>query len=99
MPWMNSTLPFSGSTPQSRHTSRQGAEDVQTRALGQTVRYLALLKEHGGLTDLEAAKLMQVERTSINARRAPLVKAGIVVADGFRPSPSKVKNVVWRLGR
>lgn len=97
MPWIESALPFQGSVPQSAHASRAGAEDAAPRALSQTVRYLALLKAHGGLTDAEAAKLLDLERTSINARRRPLVKAGLVIADGFRPGPTgKVKNVIWR---
>lgn len=98
MPHTDVGLPFSGSTPLSRHCSHQGAEDAKERALSQTIRYQALLREHGGLTDAEAAKLLDVERTSINARRAPLVKAGLVVADGTRPGPTgKILNVVWRL--
>lgn len=99
MPHTDAGLPFEGITPLSRFTSHQGAEDAMDRALPQTVRYLALLKLHrGGLTDAEAAKLLRLERTSVNARRAPLVKAGIVVADGTRPGPTgRVKNTVWRL--
>ena len=99
MPWTECDLPFSGITDQSRHASRLGADDAKDRAATQQVRYLELLKIHGGgLTDAEAAKLMQIERTSINARRAPLVKAGIVVADGYRSGPTgRVKNTVWRI--
>lgn len=99
MPHTAALLPFNGITPLSRFTSHQGAQDAQERALPQTVRYLALLKLHpGGLTDAEAAKQLRLERSSINARRAVLVKAGIVVADGTRPGPTgKVKNTVWRL--
>lgn len=100
MPWIDRALPFSGSTPLSQHTSRHGAEDAAPRALSQTVRYLAALKAYGGLTDAEAAKLLNVERTSINARRAPLVKAGLVVPNGTRPWPTgKVQNVVWCLAQ
>jgi hypothetical protein len=98
MPWLEGALPFSGSVPQSAHASRAGAEDAAPRALSQTVRYLAQLKGHrDGLTDAEAAKLLGLERSSINARRVPLVKAGLVYADGFRPGPTgKVKNTIWK---
>lgn len=98
MPYIEAALPFSGSVPQSRHASRAGAEDAAPRALNQTVRYLASLKAHPqGLTDAEAAELLNLERTSINARRVPLVKAGLVYADGFRPGPTgKVKNTIWK---
>lgn len=93
--WIEGALPFQGSTPQSAHTSRAGAEDAAPRALSQTVKYLAILKAYGGTTDREAADLMGIERTSVNARRRPLVTAGIVVPKGFRQGPTGVKNVVW----
>jgi hypothetical protein len=100
MPWTTADLPFSGSTTQSRHASRSGAEDATDRALPQTVRYMALLREHGGLTDAEAARLLRIERSSVNARRVPLVKAGLVVADGFRQGPTgRIKNTVWTLAK
>lgn len=98
MPWTDAGLPFSGDTPPSRHTSHAGAEDAKPRAENQTIRYLAILKAHGPLTDREAAKLLGIERTSVNARRAPLVKAGIVGPKGFRRGPGRqIKNVVWGL--
>jgi len=96
---METSLPFSGSTPQSRHTSRLGAEDAAPRALNQTVRYMALLREHDGLTDAEAAKLMDLDRSSINARRRPLVIAQLVVPYGDRPGPTNVRNTVWKLAK
>lgn len=100
MPYIDGALPFSsGLTPQSAHASRSGAEDAAPRALSQTVRYLRLLKDSPrGLTDAEAATRLGLERSSINARRAPLVKAGLVYADGFRQGTSgrKVRNAVWK---
>src|SRR3954462_1391144 len=95
--YIQSAIPFGGSSPQSAHASRAGAEDAAPRALNQTVRYLALLKAHGGLTDAEAAKLLNIERSSVNARRKPLEKVGIVVSAGFRPGPTNIPNVVWTL--
>lgn len=98
MPWTTDALPFNGSTPPSRHTSHAGAEDAKPRAENQTVKYLAALKAYGPLTDREAAKLLGIERTSINARRAPLVKAGIVGPQGFRRGPGRqIRNVTWGL--
>jgi hypothetical protein len=95
--WLEGALPFQGSCPQSAHASRSGAEAAAPRALSQTVRYLSALRAYGGLTDWEAADVLHLERTSINARRKPLVAAGLVVAGGFRPGPTGVKNVVWKL--
>jgi hypothetical protein len=97
VPYTESTLPFSGITPQSRHTSRAGAEQAAPRAYSQAVRYLALLKHRGvlGLTDNEAAEILSLRVTSITARRVPLVKADLVKPCGFRKGPTGVKNVVW----
>ena len=97
--WMAAGLPFAGITPLSRHTSHAGAEDAAPRALPQTIRYMAALRQHGGLTDHEAAKVLGLERSSINARRSDLVKAGIVVAEGTRPGPTGTRNVVWKIAR
>ena len=95
---MNPPLLFSGITPQSRHTSYLGAKAAESRAATQVEKYVALLRAHpGGLTDLEAAMLLQLERSSINARRVPLLRAGLVVPMGFRKSPSGVRNVLWGL--
>lgn len=95
--YIEGALPFGGSTPQAAHASRAGAEDAAPRALNQTVRYLALLKSRPqGCTDAEAAHLLGLERTSINARRRPLVKAGLVYSDGFRPGDTGIKNTVWK---
>ena len=91
-------LPFSGITPPSRHASYLGAQDASGRSQPQAERYLKLLRERGPQTDWEAAKALGLERTSITARRAPLVRAGLVVPDGFRPGPTgKIRNCVWAL--
>lgn len=94
------SLPFQGATPLSRFTSHAGADDAKTRAPSQLVRYLQLLHARypDGYTDAEAAVLMEVERSSVNARRAPLVQAGLVEAYGTRARVSSdLLNVVWRL--
>lgn len=100
MPHTAAGLPFSGSTPISRHTSHQGAEDAKVRALPQSILYLRLLHDRypDGLTDAEAADLLAIERSSINARRAPLVQAGLVETCGTRPRvESDLPNTIWRL--
>lgn len=97
MPWIEASLPFGGSSPQAAHASRAGADAAAPRALSQTVRYLSALKVRPqGLTDWEAKELLDVERTTINARRRPLVKAGLVYSDGFRLGPTGTKNTVWK---
>jgi hypothetical protein len=97
MPYTDAHLPFSGSTVQSRHASHAGATHAKHRAEPQTIRYLRVLKDHpDGLTDREAAHLLGLERSTINARRVPLVKADLVYADGFRSGDSGVRNTVWK---
>jgi hypothetical protein len=101
MPYLDQELPISGTTPLSRHCSAQGAQDAQPRACRQTRRYLLLLDARGaeGATDWEAARLLGLERTTINARRVPMTKGdqpwiGTVKT---RPGPTGVKNAVWQL--
>jgi hypothetical protein len=84
---------------QARHASRKGAEDAANRAENQTARLIALYQQYpDGLTDWRAAELLGIERTSVNARRSPLVKAGVVVANGFvKDEHSDVANTRWQL--
>jgi hypothetical protein len=90
-------LPWSGTCPQSRHASWLGAKDAAHRSESQVAKYLALLEQHPeGLTDAEAADLMRIDRSSINARRRALVHLELVVADGFRKSKHGIRNVVWK---
>lgn len=100
MPYLEGSLPFSGETPQSRHASRAGAENAAPRALSQAIRYMQALKDRPahGLTDAEAAVVLGIERSSVNARRAALVKAGLVYASSdTRPGPTGVSNTVWKI--
>jgi hypothetical protein len=97
MPYTEQGLPFAGSNPQSRHASRLGAESAEPRALPQTIRLLQMLKDHPwGLTDQESADLLGLQRSTINARRAELVKADLVYADGFKDGKFGTRNVVWK---
>lgn len=95
-------LLFSGSVPLSRHCSAQGAIDALPRVSRQTRQYLLLLAERGshGATDWEAGVLLGWERTTINARRAPLCKgdAPWVTTVETRPGPTgRIQNCVWTL--
>ena len=66
-------MPFiSGRSPEARHNSYLGAKSAQKRVSRQHREYLSLLAERGPLTDQQAADLMGVERTTINARRNEL---------------------------
>lgn len=99
--YLDQSLPFSGSVPLSRQCSALGAVDARPRACRQTRRYLRLLHRRGdeGLTDWEAAGLLGLERTTINARRRPWCKGDEPWIDtaATRPGPTGVRNAVWTL--
>jgi hypothetical protein len=99
MPYTSDLLPFASSTsPLASHASYQGAESATGRAGEQTLRLLAIYAQRGPTADWEAARLMGVERTSINARRVPLVKRGIVVAvDTAVNGETGIHNTRWGL--
>jgi hypothetical protein len=84
---------------QARHASRKGAEDAANRAENQTARLLSLYQDYpDGLTDWQAKELLGIERTTVNARRSPLVKAGVVVANGLvNDGHSRIPNTRWQL--
>ena len=90
-------LPFSGVTPVSRHTSHAGAEDAKDRAGRQALQLLALYRQFGPLTDRQASDLMQVERTTICARRNELVRLRLVKAFDTVIGDCGVRNVRWDL--
>ncbi len=90
-------LPFSGSTPISRHHSALAAKDASAGRVTKTLRFLDLLKHAGarGLTDHEAAAAMGCPLSSINSIRngaGPLV----VPADEHGLSPYGKKVTKWR---
>lgn len=90
-------LPFSGDEPVSRHTSYQGAKHAAERAGRQALALLTAYREHGALTDAEAAYWLNVERTTINARRAELIAKGLVASKGTRKSQYGISNTTWGL--
>ncbi len=65
------SLPFSGSTPISRHHSAQAAQHAAEKRGRRTLEYLALLSEVGeaGVTDHDAARMLGLPLSSINSIR------------------------------
>lgn len=65
------SLPFSGSTPISRHRSAQAAEAASHTRGRRTLEYLALLDRVGenGVTDHDAARMLGLPLSSINSIR------------------------------
>lgn len=92
------TLPFSGACVLSRHCSHQGAKSAAERCGRQALAILALYKARGPLTDAEVAQLLNIERTSVNARRNALVKLGLVQAcDTVKNTATGISNTRWQL--
>jgi hypothetical protein len=90
-------LPYEGSTPLTRHTSNQGAEAAEPKALPQMVRYIvALTDAPDGLTDHEAERRLSIPLASVIARRDVLRRADLVYPEGTRPGPTGEPNAVWR---
>lgn len=81
MPWLDSRLPFADSpSPLAGQASYAGAQAATGRAENQTMRLLELYAKRGPTNDWDAAKHLGIERSTVNARRAPLCQRGIVVA-------------------
>jgi len=59
-------------------TSHEAAERASAHAEGDRRRVLALLAEHGPLTDFDLARLTGRKQTSVGVRRGELRDAGLV---------------------
>lgn len=90
-------LPFQGDEPRSRHTSYAGAKAASERVARQAMRLIDAYRDHGPLTDAEAAFFLGVERTTINARRAELIARSLVESKGTRKSVHGISNTTWGL--
>lgn len=90
------SLPFQGAEPMSRHCSHAGAVAAIERVGRQCLELMTAYRERGALTDAEAALVLGIERSTINARRAELVKRGLVRAVGTKKNESTgVSNTTW----
>jgi hypothetical protein len=91
-------LLFNGATALSRHTSALGAVDAQDRIGRQCLALLTAYREYGPLTDAEAAVRLQVERSTINARRAELRRRRLVdLVDTVTNPETGIRNCRWGL--
>lgn len=94
MPWTAERLPFAADS----HTSYLGAVDAEGRAQNQTIRLLEIYAHRGPSSDWEVHKLTGWERTTVNARRRPLVLRGIVVkVDTVKNADTGISNSRWGL--
>lgn len=95
MPYTAQDLPFSGSTPMSRHASWTGAEHAATRAGTQLDQLLIAYRTFGPLTDHEASVKTGLVLATICARRGTLVSRGLVEAKDLIQGPHGPKNTRW----
>ena len=87
-------------SPVARHCSSMGALDAAERSGRQALALLAAYRQHGPLTDQEAADRLGIERSSINARRAGLIRLSLVDASpkGIRKNTATgISNATWGL--
>jgi hypothetical protein len=99
MPYTDQELPWTGSTPRSRHASYRGAESAAPRAGSQSGRLLRLYRECGPQTDHEAATALGLPLATICARRNSLVSKGLVEAGELVPGPYQTPNTRWQVTR
>lgn len=83
------------STPEATACSKAGAQHAASRIEPQCQKLLDLYRQQGPLTDRRAAELMGIERTTVNARRAQLVKDGKVIFYDAVPGTCGVRNTRW----
>lgn len=99
MPYLDSAnmaLPFQAES----ETSRAAAEAMVSASITQRQRLYAYYatKGQGGSTDEEAEVALDLRRSSICARRAELLKAGLVeAAPQTRTGSSGCRLQVWRV--
>ena len=87
-------------SPVARHCSSMGALDAAEHSGRQALALLALYRAQGPQTDQEAADALGIERTSVNARRAGLIRLRLVDASpkGIRKNASTgISNATWGL--
>jgi len=102
------SLPFSGAVAISRHCSYSGALEASERVGRQALALLTAYRVYGPLTDRQAANVLtaqlpehvqasgkRIERTTITARRAELIRRGLVQAVDTVTGTCGVKNVRW----
>jgi hypothetical protein len=81
-------------------TSQQGAQKAAQAAAAQCQRLMKAYRDHGDLTDAEAAFFLNLERTTVIPRRHSLMYGPfpLVEVKGERVNPkSGVRNTVYGL--
>ena len=88
-------LPFTGTTPISRHCSYLGARKGSLKAGSQADRILGFITTWQPVTDHELVELSGLPLNIVNARTGGLRKIGKIQRDGWKPGPWGTKNSCW----
>lgn len=92
------TQPFSGSTPETRETSRQAAQTVRNPDADRERIYQALVNVWpGGYTDQELQDKLAMAGDTQRPRRGELQKAGRIKPQGTRTTKAGKAATVWTL--
>lgn len=89
------SLPFTGSTPMSRHCSLSGAKAATVRAGSQCSRMLVRYLERGPQSDGDQALALGLPEGRISARRSMLITKGLVVYVDIVQGPYGAKVTRW----
>lgn len=90
-------LPFSGSTPLSRHASHSGSMAAGKTRGPQTQRYLDWLTNRGEGTDAQAEAELKMPRYSVCSIRNALLKREMVEAVRVDVTNWGTRHTVWRV--
>jgi predicted ArsR family transcriptional regulator len=77
-------------------TSAQAAARIAPSAGSLRALVLAAIKALGPMTDEEIAELCHLNPSTARPRRLELQRAGLVVADGTKPTRSGRQATIWR---
>jgi transcription initiation factor IIE alpha subunit len=77
-------LPFSGSSPASRHSSHQGAIQAAEGREQKRAKLLTFVLDRGRVTDEQIETALMFKRASVCSIRNDLIRDGFIVADGHR---------------
>lgn len=80
-----------------KHTSALAAISVLPKIRGIKKQIIALLETHDGMTCSEICQIINKEKPSVSPRLVELEKAGLVKADGTRPSNTGHQATIYRL--
>lgn len=88
---------FSASAPAQHHspTSKAAGRQIEAPRTSLRDRVLECIREHGPLTDEEIQQRTGMNPSTQRPRRIELMRAGLIVEAGVKPTASGRKAVAW----